>query len=179
MSNGSLARRYARALLQLGVEGGNLERMGKEVSAFASALDSSEELLISLTSPSFPRSEREKVMTAVLGRLGAMTEVTNFGKLLLDRERVAFLPDISRELSTMIDEKSDRVRATVTSASPLSGEQQANIVSSLEKLVGKKIEAETKEDPSLLGGVIAQVGDTVYDGSLRTQLENFQQNLSA
>lgn len=177
MSSGSLARRYARALLALGLEDKNLEQLGKDVRNLATAIRESGELAEALSNPAFPRSDREKILIAVLERLKAKKTAVNFTKLLLDRERVAALPDISRELDAMIDEHAGRVRAEVTSAKPLTSAQLSRLVKALETMSGKKILVETFEDAALLGGVVAKVGDQVYDGSLRTQLRQLRTSL--
>lgn len=174
MSSGSLARRYARALLALGLEEKNLEQLGKDVRNLATAVSESAELAETLSNPAFPRSDREKILLAVLDKLKAKKTTVNFTRLLLDRERVPVLPDISRELDAMIDEHAGRVRAVVTSAKPLTSAQLSRLVKALEQLSGKKILVETREDSALLGGVVAQVGDHVYDGSLRTQLRQMR-----
>jgi F-type H+-transporting ATPase subunit delta len=174
---GSVARRYAKAVLQIGVDDGNLERVGREVRVLASAFRRSEELSRTLANPVFPRSDREKVLRALLDRIGATQTVVHTTRLLLDRERLAILPDISRELDAMIDARAGRVAARVTSAAPLDEAQVVRLTKTLEALSGKKVEMAVQHDPSLLGGVVAQVGDVVYDGSLRTQLERIRQDL--
>lgn len=178
MAAGSLARRYARALLEIGLEEKNLEELGKEVSDLAAAVASSSELTETLTNPAFPRSDRDKILSAVLSRLGASQTTVNFTRLLLDRERVAALPDIARELAVLIDENAGRVRAVITAARPLSSAQLSRLIKALEELSGKKILAETREDPALIGGVVAKVGDQVYDGSLRTQLSQLRRSMA-
>ncbi len=92
--------------------------------------------------------------------------------LLLDKGRIASLPDIARAHRTLVDEQAGRVRATVTSARPLDPLLETRLKTALEKLSGKKVIFEKREDPALLGGVVAQVGDIVYDGSVRTQLRS-------
>ena len=179
MTSGSVARRYAKALFQIGIDDGNLERMGREVGALASAMRRSRELAQTLANPVFPRSDREKVLRALLDRIGATQAVVNFTRLLLDRERLSSLPDISRALDGMIDERGGRVAARVRSATPLDDQQQKRLVKTLESLSGKKVDMAVEHDPSLLGGVVAKVGDVVYDGSLRTQLERIRQDLFA
>ena len=178
MISGSIARRYAKALLDIGVADGNYERIGREVSALARAYKSSHELAIALSNPAFARSDREKILRAILQRLGASQMVVNFTRLLLDRERMAVLPDISRELDALIDARAGRVAATVRSAMPLDAGQRERLTQALEQLSGKKVEMTIDTDPSLLGGVVAKLGDTVYDGSLRTQLEKMKQTLA-
>jgi F-type H+-transporting ATPase subunit delta len=177
MITGSVARRYAKAMLLIGIDDGNLDRIGREVRTLAAAMKTSPELTQTLASPVFPRSDREKVLRALLDRIGATQAVVNFTRLLLDRERVGVLPGISRSLDAMIDERAGRVAAQVRSATPLDEQQQKRLVKTLESLSGKKVEMAVEHDPSLLGGLVAKVGDVVYDGSLRTQLERIRQDL--
>ena len=178
MSSGSLSRRYAKALMEIGIEDGSYKRIGQDVEGLAKAILTSKELSSILSNPVFPRSEREKIILAILQRLGASKTVSNFSKLLLDRERTSAIPGISRELNAMIDEKAGQVTAEVLTATPLTSSQQAELKTTLESLSGKKVQVDIKEDKSLLGGVIAKVGDLVYDGSLRTQLQEIQRSLA-
>lgn len=177
MSSGSLSRRYAKALMEIGEADGSYKRIGQDVASMAKAMTDSAELSGLLGNPAFPRSEREKIVQAIMQRIGATKTVINFSMLLLDRERMAVLPDISRELSAMIDDKSGQVTAQVTSAVALTSVQQSELKTTLETLSGKKVQIEAKEDPALLGGLVAKVGDLVYDGSLRTQLRELRRNL--
>jgi F-type H+-transporting ATPase subunit delta len=178
MASGSLARRYARALMQIGIEHGNYKRIGGDVRKLSDAYVSSPELKAMLTNPAFLRDDREKILRAILQSIGATDITVNFTRLLLDRERVSAITDIARELDAMIDEEIGRVSAVITSAVPLTADQQTRVVQALEKLTGKQVNAETRHDPELLGGVVAEVGDVIYDGSLRTQLNQMRQRLA-
>lgn len=177
MSSGSIARRYARALMAIGVDTNEYEALGRQIGDLAGTMKTSAELAQTLSNPVFPRSDRQKVLTALLARLKASKTVQSFVMLLLERERLAALPDISRELDAMIDERAGRVAAEVISARPLTDDQLAQLKGVLEKLSGKKVEIQKREDPELLGGVVAKVGDVVYDGSLRTQLAQMRHGL--
>ncbi len=178
MSAGSVARRYARAMMDIGAETHSYEKLGREVRALAQAMKSSEELAATLANPAIPRSDRRKVLEAVAVRAGASKLSLHLAFLLLDRERIAALPDVSRELDAMIDDKVGRVRADVVSAEPLSRAQQDQLQKLLERVSGRKVEMQTRENPELLGGVVAKVGDLLYDGSLRSQLERLRQTLA-
>lgn len=178
MPQGSLARRYARALMAIGVDNDSYDTIGRQVDTLAQVMKTSDELSDVLTNPAFARTERQKILGAILERISASGIVKNFTLLLLDRERVGALPDIARELNVMIDARVGRVKATVSSASPLTPAQLGQLKSSLEKLSGKQVQIESKEDPDLLGGVVAKVGDIVYDGSLRTQLAQMRHALA-
>ena len=177
MSSGSLARRYAKALVLIGEEEGSLERIGSEVAGFSAAMRTSEELATTLSNPLFPRAEREALAKAILQKLGASQTVVNFARLLLDRERMMAVPDIARELSVMIDDRLGRMRAEVTSAKALGDGQKQQLKSTLERLSGKSIDLHDRVDPALLGGVVAKVGDLEYDGSLRTHLRKLQDSM--
>lgn len=178
MSKGSLARRYARALMAIGIDNGNYGAIGRQAGTLAQAMKTSEELTTVLTNPAFPRADREKILLAVLDKTNPSAVVKNFTRLLLDRERIGALPDISRELNAMIDDHDGRVKAVVSSAKALSQAQLTQLKSMLEKLSGKQVQIESNEDPELLGGVVAKVGDIIYDGSLRTQLAQMRHNLA-
>jgi F-type H+-transporting ATPase subunit delta len=178
MVTGSLSRRYAKALFEIGSTQGGLDKIGADIHTLAQAMKESAELASVLASPAIRMSDRRKVLDGLLQRIGVVTVTRNFVYLLLDGERLSSLPAISRELDAMIEAKAGRVAAEIVSAKPLDPAQLSQITAALEKLSGKKVTLAKREDPELLGGVVAKVGDTVYDGSLRTQLRNLRDELS-
>ena len=178
MISGSLARRYAKAVFQIGVEQGGLDKLGTDIRSFAAAMKESHELEAVLTSPAIQRAERRKIVDALLQRLGVVSTTRNLLYVLLEGERLGTLPAIARELDRMIENKAGRVSAEVVSAKPLEPAQLSELVAVLEKLSGKKVTVQKREDPELLGGVVAKVGDTIYDGSLRTQLSTLRDDLA-
>jgi F-type H+-transporting ATPase subunit delta len=177
MVTGSLARRYARAVIALGTEHRNLDQVGAELRALAKAMKESAELVSSLTNPAIRRADRRRVIDALLQRIGASQHTRNLIYILLDGERLASLPAISREVDAMIEARSGRISAEVTSARPLDAGELKQIAAALEQLSGKQVSVTKREDPSLLGGVVAKLGDKVYDGSLRTQLRTLRDEL--
>ena len=178
MVTGSLARRYARAILEIGVANGNLDTIGADLRALGKAMHDSTELVTVLTNPAIRRADRRRVIDSLLERIGAAPHSKNLVYLLLDGERLGSLAAISREVDAMIEARSGRMSAEVTSAKPLNADQLSQITAALEKLSGKKVAVTKHEDPSLLGGVVAKLGDTVYDGSLRTQLRSLRDELT-
>ena len=178
MISGSLARRYAKAVFEIGVQQGGLDKIGADIRSLATAMHDSHELTAALTSPAISRDERRNLVDGLLQRVGTVTTVRNLLYILLDGERLGTLPAISRELDHMIEARAGRVSAEVISATPLPPAQLSELVAVLEKLSGKKVSVQNRQDPELLGGVIAKVGDTVYDGSLRTQLQILRDELS-
>lgn len=178
MVTGSLARRYARAVIDLGTSAGNLDKMGSDLRSLAKAMHDSAELQTVLTNPAIRRGDRRRVIDGLLQRIGAQPQTKNLVYLLLDGERLSSVPAISREVDTMIQARSGRVSAEIVSAQPLDAAQLQQITVALEKLSGKKVDVTKREDPELLGGVVAKVGDVVYDGSLRTQLRSIRDELT-
>jgi len=175
---GSLARRYARAVLEIGTANGNLDKIGADLRSLAKAMRESAELVTALTNPAIRRADRRRVIDGLLQRIGAELHTKNLVYLLLDGERLGSLEAISREVDAMIEAKAGRMSAEITSARPLDATQLSQIITSLEKLSGKKVAVTRREDPDLLGGVVAKLGDTVYDGSLRTQLRTLRDELT-
>jgi F-type H+-transporting ATPase subunit delta len=178
MVSGSLARRYAKAVFEIGAAQGNLDKLGADLRALGKAMKESPELTSALASPAIRRSDRKGVLAGLLGTIQAHAMTSNLVYLLLDGERLSSLPAISRELDAMIEAKAGRVLAEITSAQPLDAAQLSQITAALEKLSGKQVTVVKRQDVELLGGVVAKLGDTVYDGSLRTQLRTLRDELS-
>jgi F-type H+-transporting ATPase subunit delta len=176
---GSLARRYAKALLEIGIAQQTYDALGKELDRAADTLRSSPELRVALENPVFSLEKRKLIMDELSRRLALSKPVRNFIMLLLDKGRIAALPDIARVHRTLIDEHAGRMRATVTSARPLDPMLETRLKTALEKSSGKTIILEKREDPAIVGGLVTQLGDTVYDGSVRTQLQQLREELLA
>lgn len=170
----AMARRYAKALLTIGEEEKRVEALTREVRTLGDTVASSTELQALLSNPIIPQEARRKVMEDIAARLSLSPVVRNAALLLTDRRRGASIPEIAAALETLVDERSGKVKAEVTSAAPLSDAQATRIQASLEKLTGRKIALSRKVDPSLIGGVVARVGDRVFDGSVRTRLEQIR-----
>ncbi|AKQ70602.1 ATP synthase delta chain [Myxococcus hansupus] len=179
MVNVSIARRYARALLDVASEAGRTDAVAEQLTAFADVIAKNAELTDVLVNPAYTREQRllvvESVMKAVPG--GLEPTLTNTLRLLVDRNRLGYLSDIARLFRDMADARAGRVRGHVTSASPLPSDALAQLQQTLQQLTQRDVLLETRVDPSLLGGVAAQVGSILYDGSIRTQLEEMRREL--
>ncbi len=176
MTNQTIARRYAKALLALGQEDGNLVKYGEELAAFSQVMRESG-LADALTNPIYPTDSRNKILKTVLGKIKLSPIVTSFLSLLQDKGRIAHAEAISVHYQRLVDEVNNVKRATITTAGPISASIQAQIKETLEKMTGKTIVFETKQEPGIIGGVVAQVGDLVLDGSVKTQLRNLKESL--
>lgn len=172
MLEGSIARRYARALLEIAREGGLTDRMGDDLARFARLVEG--QLATVMGNPVFTQQERTGVLEAVLPGQALHPTVANFLRLLMEKGRFGVLPDIVREYRDLADQEAGRVRAVVTSATELSAATRDQVAQALTQATGKKVVIETRVDPTLLGGLVARVGSRVYDASLRTRLDRLQ-----
>ncbi len=172
---GSIARRYARALMEIGQETGKLRNIQRELQKVAETVEGSEELRDLLRNPHFKGDQRKAVMESVLKRLGTTATVRNTCMLLVDRGRAELLLDISRELESMVDEHEGIVRAEVVSATPLSKMYLERLTKALQSVTGKKIILSSTMDKDLIGGVITRVGGVVYDGSLKARMSRVRE----
>jgi F-type H+-transporting ATPase subunit delta len=174
---GSIPRRYARALFQIGVEQGSFEGMGQELDDLAGVFQSSLELRQTLENPVFKPSEKRSILEKVLPRVAPSRHVQSFALLLLERGRISALPAIARAYRELTDAHAGRVRASVVSAQPLGAAELERVRRSLERRTGKKVILEASVDPDLIGGLVSRVGDLVLDGSVRTQLAALRDRL--
>ena len=175
--SGAVANRYARAIFELGAESGTTETLFEEVERAAQAYASSNELQDTLDNPLMTLATKQGILDDIANALSLSDTARKTLHLLLLRRRMAHLPAISRALRQMGNAAKGVAYAEVVSASPLSDEFYGRLQAQLEKMTGKKFVLERREDPSLIAGVIARVGDTVYDGSLRSRLETLKAKL--
>jgi len=174
---GPVAKRYARALLELGVEKGNFAVLQTQLRELAQVYEQSPELRAILTNPSVSIAERRRVVDAIAQKSAWVPFIRNFALLLLDNNRFDHVDGIADELDDLIDQHAGNVRAHVTTAKPLKDSQVAVITGAIAKLTGKTVLLETSVDPDILGGVVTRVGNTLYDGSVRTQLETLRESI--
>lgn len=171
-----MARRYAKALLIIGQEDGNYELYGKEMGEFA-ALMGQTALAETLVNPLYPLAVREKVLTQVLDRISPSPMVKNLIVLLMEKSRIGLTEAISEYYLKLVDSINNVERATITAAFDLPEDIMGQVRTSLEGLTGKTIILDVEQDASIIGGIIAQVGDLTLDGSVKTQLENLKESL--
>ena len=172
-----LARRYAKALFAVGKEDGKFEEYNDALQGLAEVYASDVGLADSLTNPLYPMDVRSKVMEGIVASIGVGKIMSNFLNLLVEKKRAEVLPEIAEEFQIMVDEEQNVSHGSVVSAVELSDELQAKVQATLEKLTGKKVELTTSVDPSIIGGVIAKVGDLELDGSIKTQLASLKDSI--
>lgn len=178
MVNVSIARRYARALLDVAAEAQRTDAVAEQLSSFVTAFEGSRELSDVLLNPAYTRTQRSQVVEAIMKAMGTVEPaLANTLRLLVERNRLTYLPDIARVYRDMADARAGRARGVVTSAAPLAPAALEELAKNLQQLTQRNVVLETRVDPSLLGGVSAQVGSVLYDGSVRTQLEQMRREL--
>jgi F-type H+-transporting ATPase subunit delta len=174
---GVVARRYAKALQEIGTETGSLDQLVTEMSSAADAYASSDELQTSLENPLFPYAIKKQITTELAVALGLGATATNTLLLLGDRRRMRYLPGIAKLLREIADKKKGILRAEVVTAAPLSDAYYQKLQAQLERMTGQRVIVDRREDPSIIAGVVTRIGDTVYDGSLRTRLDEMKHAL--
>ncbi len=172
-----VARRYARAFLDIGIERENYIALQGQLREFADIYKSSEGLRSVISNPSIKVSERRQVIRSIAEKGGWNQLMTNLALLLLDKDRVQFIEHIADEYDKIVDKHDGNVRAHVTAAKPLKDSQIASIEGAISRMTGKNVLLSTDTDPDLIGGLITRIGDTVYDGSVQKQLSTLRDSI--
>lgn len=179
MSTGALAKRYARAILELASEQHQIDRVGKELTEFAAMWQSNDELREVFANPDVGPAARKAVLRELTTRAGVSPIVRNSVLYLSDRGRLRALPDIARAFLALAERAAGTLHAEVTSAAPLAEGYYSQLQRALEQTTGKKVSIERKVDPSLIAGVVTRVGDQVFDGSIRRRLADLKETLKS
>jgi F-type H+-transporting ATPase subunit delta len=174
----SAAPRYAHAFSQVTEAAGlDATAVRQQLSDFAETLVGSGELRELLMNPSIEIQQKINVLDAMAGRMGMSSQVRNFIAVILDHHRLAELDEILAAYAEIVDEHSGAAEATITTAHPLNADDRASLEAQVAKLAGARVRASYVEDATLLGGAVVQIGSTVYDGSVRAQLEQLKHRL--
>jgi F-type H+-transporting ATPase subunit delta len=178
----ALANRYASALVDVVTgAGSSLDPLAvlAQVKDFEATVASSPELRNVLLSPAVAAPRKRAVIAKLAEPLGMGEKVRNFFYVLIDHARVDLIGSVGAAYETALDERLGRVRADISSAQPLSDEQKAQLLAELTRLSGRTVRPEFSLDASLVGGVTARIGSTIYDGSVRGRLEAMQRQLAS
>ena len=168
----NIAKRYARAFFGIAREDGLYEKYYNELTLFSSIIKESKDLKELLINPVFGQDEKRAVVDLLLKKIDVSNVTANFLRLLVDKRRIGILPDIESCYRKFMDDALRKIRVDVKTAFPLSAELSEKLQKRMEDLTGRKVEMAVTEDASLLGGIVVGVGDTLYDGSIKTQLHN-------
>jgi F-type H+-transporting ATPase subunit delta len=175
----SASLQYANALADIALEQGAAEPLLKQLTEFGAAFAESAELRTFLATPGVAREVKHGVIEQLAARMGASKIIRNFLFVMVDNQRTPLLPDILEAFQEVIRRRQGVAEAEVSSAVNLSDAQQTQLLQTLEGLTGKKIQAKYALEPELLGGAVVRIGDTIYDGSLRSRLNEMRARLTA
>jgi len=171
------ASRYAKALLDV-LYPAKAEAGRQQLLQFASVLSEQPDARLFLENPTVSGERRRDLVNKIADTLTLDASIRNFLGLLIDRNRLDLLDEIISTYEALLDDKLGIVRARITSALELDPRQRDEVAARLQELTGKKVRMEVFVDPALIGGLVAQVGSTIYDGSIRQQLQAFRNNLT-
>jgi F-type H+-transporting ATPase subunit delta len=170
----NISKRYARAFFEIAGEEKKLEQYYNELRQFSAIVAGNKDLGGFLANPVFEQESKKKVLEQIIGKLSLSRMTVNFLKLLIDKKRIDVLPDIETCYRQLMDEALQKVRVSVKTAFPLSSDMLTYITSNLKKVTGREVEVTVEDDKNLLGGIVIGVGDTLYDGSIKNQLNNMR-----
>lgn len=174
MIGSTIAKRYARAFFEIAEEDKQLEKYFLELSGFSGIIEGNDDLKGFLANPIFDQAEKKSIVESILQKTDVSRITSNYLKLLTDKQRIVILKDIVDAYRELMDAALKTVRVNVKTAFPLVPELVQKLQSGLEAQTGKQVEMTVMEDQSLLGGIVVRVGDTVYDNSIKTQLNNIR-----
>lgn len=178
MSLRTSANRYAKALFDVALqENADLAQIDRDLQAVADMLKASPDLELNLSRGSVTDAQRQSLMEAVAKAMSLTTQVAKLITMLGKSGRLELVPDLADAYRERLRAHQHVVHADVVSAAPLSPEKTTALEESLSKVTGKKVDISVSVDPELLGGVVARIGSTVYDGSVKTQLAKMRQEL--
>lgn len=182
MTVSAIVARYADALADVVMARGSAlsgPEALTQLQGFTSVFRSSADLRNALTSPAVPLSRKKAVVMRIGEDLGLSRITLNFLYVLIDHRRIAAVADITETFEQKLDERLGFARAEVTAARELSDPQRTALNAELERVAGKRIRMRVQVDDALIGGVVARIGSTVYDGSVRGRLQSMERRLTA
>lgn len=178
MSVQTVARRYAFALADVVIERGEAREVQQELRTFEQLLQSHDNLRVAFANPTIPLDQKRAVLNRLIELSKPRPTTANFLKVLVQNQRLTELAEINKKFEQVLDERAGLVAATVTTARPFPQEVHDRLNLALTSLTGKKVRIDFITDPDLIGGVVTRIGSTVYDGSVRNQLQLMKERMT-
>jgi F-type H+-transporting ATPase subunit delta len=173
----SASLQYANALADIALEQGAADQTGRQLADFGALYAQSAELRTFLASPAVDRAAKHGVLDKLVSRLGASRILRNFLFVIADHHRTHALPEIIEAFQEVVRRRQGIAQAEVRSAVELSTVEKEAFAKAIERLTGQRVEAKYSLEPALLGGAVVRIGDTIYDGSLRSRLNELRARL--
>ena len=178
MSIQTVARRYASAMADVALERGEAKEVEQELREWSELLHANANLQEVFRNPTIPLDKKRAVLSTLIQRARPRPITANFLKVLLQNQRLTELPDINRKLAEILDERAGMIAARVTTARPVPESSQENLRERLATLTRKKVRVDFEQDPELIGGLVTRIGSTVYDGSVRNNLQQIKEKMA-
>jgi F-type H+-transporting ATPase subunit delta len=172
-----VARRYATALADVVTARGEAQEVQKELRDWEAMMQSNEQLLEVFRNPTIPYDQKRKVLSALIARTRVRPTTANFLQVLLQNHRLAELSEVNKRFAQVLDERSGVVSAEVTTARPVSQSSQEALRAKLAGMTGKSVRLSFATDEELIGGIVTRIGSTIYDGSVRNQLQQVKEKM--
>lgn len=174
----AVASRYARALVDVVMQQKiDPTAAVQQVNSIVATIKESPDLRKVWEAPDIPADQKRNLLDAIGKQMGLLRTIRNFFAVLIDHQRIAMVEQIARQFEVDLDAELGFAEARVTSARPLSDGEKRDLESRVASITGKKVRARYAANPELLGGVMVQVGSTIYDGTVRGQLQKLRQQL--
>jgi F-type H+-transporting ATPase subunit delta len=173
-----IAKRYARALADLSEAKKAVDKAKADLAAFVGAVESDKALQKLFSSPVFTPEHKKAVVKEVAARLGLQQDSARFLEHLAETGRVRFVREIGEAFEELMAERQNRAMARLTTAAPLNNGDLEALKKQLESVTGKNVEIDARVDASLIGGVRAQIGSVIYDGTIKNQLDKMRDRLA-
>lgn len=177
MSVETVARRYAAALADVVTRTGDAASVQTELKTWEAMMASNASLTEVFSNPAIQHKNKEQVLESLIEKTKPSKTTANFLRVLLQNHRLTEIRQINERLVSVLEERSGVVSADVTSARPLSEAEKSELQTNLEKLTGKRVKTNFETNENIIGGVITRIGSTVYDGSVKTKLEELKQQM--
>jgi F-type H+-transporting ATPase subunit delta len=170
--------RYSRSLAEIAFEENQEQAVSEDLQNFEEIFRAVPDLLEVFHAPAIPREAKEKLLAELMAKYPVNTITSNFLRILLQHNRIMYFQQIAGEYLKAMNERKGVVSARVTAAAPLSQENLKTLEAKLAGITGKLVSIESQTDASLLGGVVVQIGSTIFDGSIRAQLSEMKRRLT-
>jgi len=175
LSQGVIARRYAKALINLAEK--DLENTGKSLTALADVFSNSAELSEVLSDTKVSSQIKQNVLKEILKKIKVSKLVDTFIRYLLAKRRIVLLPNIERAFNLFLQEKLGRIEAGITVAQEMSKVNVGKLEKAISRYSGKEVTVNITIDPAIIGGIVTRIGSVVIDGSIHTQLNQIRQSI--
>jgi len=175
LSQGVIARRYAKALINLAEK--DLENTGKSLTALADVFSNSAELSEVLSDTKVSSQIKQNVLKEILKKIKVSKLVDTFIRYLLAKRRIVLLPNIEQAFNLFLQEKLGRIEARITVAQEISEVTVGKLEKAISRYSGKEVTVNITIDPAIIGGIVTRIGSVVIDGSIHTQLNQIRQSI--